>query len=327
VAVSVKPLKVGQEDYWLDQLARDHEEYYSGHGEAPGRWVGTLAEQTGYTGEATAEEVRAMFRGQDPRTGAQRVAPLWRADPRSKLPATPVLEALRQRAAAQGVEDLQALAGSKALATDVRAVQVAGRPGRAHKVKVETVERVCRKILQVDPRALYGEAFDQAATHQGKRIDARVAAFDHCFSDPKSVSLLAAAGGPHRRREVAAGRDVALQAALGYLQAHGVGVRRGHNGTDHRRGQGVFAVAFDHRMSRVGEPDAHRHVLVQNATLGPDGRWTALDSDRLYAQLMAADHLYHAVERAELTRRLGVRWARSTSARARRRSSGWMIGR
>jgi hypothetical protein len=49
-------------------------------------------------------------------------------------------------------------------------------------------------------------------------------------------------------------------------------------------------------------------VLVQNATLGPDGRWTALDSDRLYAHLMAADHLYHAVERAELTRRLGVRW-------------------
>jgi conjugative relaxase-like TrwC/TraI family protein len=308
VTVSVKPLKVGQEAYWLDQLARDHEEYYSGHGEAPGRYVGLLAEQTGCTGEATAEEVRAMFRGLDPRTGEQRVAPLWRADPRSKLPATPALDALRQRASLQGVEDLTALAGSKALASDIRAIQAAGRPGRAHKVKVETIERVCRKILNVDPHALYGEAFDQAAKHQGKRVDARVAAFDHCFSDPKSVSLLAAAGGPHRRREVAAGRDVALHAALGFLQAHGVGVRRGHNGTDRHRGQGLFAVAFDHRMSRAGEPDAHTHVLVQNATLGPDGRWTALDSDRLYAQLMAADHLYHAVERAELTRRLGVRW-------------------
>jgi conjugative relaxase-like TrwC/TraI family protein len=308
VAVSVKPLKVGQEAYWLDQLARDHEEYYSGHGEAPGRWVGSLAEQTGYQGEATAEQVQAMFRGQDPRTGAQRVAPLWRADPRSKLPATPALDALKARAAAQGVANLEALAGSKALATNIRAVQAAGRPGRTHKVKVETVERVCRKVLGVDPRELYGEAFDDAARHAGKRVDARVAAFDHCFSDPKSVSLLAAAGGPHRRLQVAAGREVALQHALGFLQAHGVGVRRGHNGTDHHRGQGIFAVAFDHRMSRAGEPDAHTHVLVQNATLGPDGRWTALDSDRLYAQLMAADHLYHAAERAELTRRLGVRW-------------------
>jgi hypothetical protein len=58
-------------------------------------------------------------------------------------------------------------------------------------------------------------------------------------------------------------------------------------------------------MSRAGDPNAHTHVLVQNAAQGPDGRWTALDSDRLYAQLMAADHLYLAAERAALTERLG----------------------
>jgi ATP-dependent exoDNAse (exonuclease V) alpha subunit len=68
------------------------------------------------------------------------------------------------------------------------------------------------------------------------------------------------------------------------------------------------AVAFEHRMSRAGDPNSHTHVLVQNAAQGPDGRWTALDSDRLYAQLMAADHLYLAAERAALTQRLGVRW-------------------
>jgi hypothetical protein len=61
-------------------------------------------------------------------------------------------------------------------------------------------------------------------------------------------------------------------------------------------------------MSRAGDPNLHTHVLVQNAAQGPDGRWTALDSDRLYAQLMAADHLYLAAERAALTGRLGVRW-------------------
>jgi ATP-dependent exoDNAse (exonuclease V) alpha subunit len=67
-------------------------------------------------------------------------------------------------------------------------------------------------------------------------------------------------------------------------------------------------VAFEHRMSRAGDPQYHTHVLVQNAAQGPDGRWTALDSDRLYAHLMAADHLYLAAERAALTQRLGVRW-------------------
>jgi conjugative relaxase-like TrwC/TraI family protein len=43
------------------------------------------------------------------------------------------------------------------------------------------------------------------------------------------------------------------------------------------------AVAFEHRMSRAGDPNLHTHVLVQNAAQGPDGRWTALDSHRLYA--------------------------------------------
>jgi conjugative relaxase-like TrwC/TraI family protein len=49
-------------------------------------------------------------------------------------------------------------------------------------------------------------------------------------------------------------------------------------------------------------------VLVQNATVGPDGRWSALDSRKLYAHAMTADRIYHAALRAELTQRLDVRW-------------------
>jgi ATP-dependent exoDNAse (exonuclease V) alpha subunit len=86
-------------------------------------------------------------------------------------------------------------------------------------------------------------------------------------------------------------------------------VRREHNGSDRHHVQtGVLAVVFEHRLSRSGDPQFHTHVLVQNAAQGPDRRWTALDSDRLYAHLMAADHLYLAAERAALTQRLGVRW-------------------
>jgi conjugative relaxase-like TrwC/TraI family protein len=309
LALPAKALKVGQEDYWLDQIARDREEYFSGHGESPGRYVGSAAVASGLSGVATAEQVRAMFQGQDPATGEQRCQPLLRADPRSKLAAGPLLAALREHADAQGITELAGLARSRALAGDVRAVEVACRAGGARRVKVETAERVCRMLLGVDPRSLYGEAFAAAWQHRGKRVDARVAAFDLCFSSPKSVSLLAAAGGPTRRAEVNAARATALAAAVAYLEAHAVGVRREHNGTDrYQVDGGLLAVAFEHRSSRAGDPQAHAHVLVQNAALGPDGRWSALDSDRLYAHLMAADHLYLAVERAEVTRRLGVRW-------------------
>jgi conjugative relaxase-like TrwC/TraI family protein len=309
VALPVKALKAGQEAYWLDQIARNREEYFSGCGESPGRFVGNVAQASGLEGIASAEQVRAMFQGLDPATGELRCAPLWRPDPRSKLAAGPLLEALKTKATERGAEDLEALAESKALKGDVRSVQAACKLGGTRRVKVETVERLCRKVLGTDPRELYGEGFERAWQHRGKRVNERVQAFDHCFSSPKSVSLLAAGGGDRLRRQVAEARAEALQVGIGSLEAHGIGVRRDHNGTDrHQVTGGLVAVAFEHRLSRSGDPQFHTHVLVQNAAQGPDGRWTALDSDRLYAHLMAADHLYLAAERAALTERLGVRW-------------------
>ena len=70
--------------------------------------MGSAAAAAGLDGIASPEQVRAMFQGLDPATGEQRCAPLWRADPRSKLAAGPLLEALKARAAEQGVEDLEA---------------------------------------------------------------------------------------------------------------------------------------------------------------------------------------------------------------------------
>jgi conjugative relaxase-like TrwC/TraI family protein len=309
VALPVKALKAGQESYWLDQIARNGEEYFSGRGESPGRFVGSAAAAAGLEGTASPDQVRAMFQGLDPATGETRCMPLLRADPRSKLAAGPLLEALKTRAAEQGAKDLETLAGSKALKGDVRSVEAACRRGGAKRIKVETVERLCRKVLKVDPGELFGEAFVGAWQHRGKRVNERVQAFDHCFSSPKSVSLLAAGGGPQTRRLLAEGRAEALTVAIGYLERHGIGVRREHNGADRYQAVGgLVAVAFEHRMSRAGDPNSHTHVLVQNAAQGPDGRWTALDSDRLYAHLMTADHLYLAAERAALTQRLGVRW-------------------
>jgi conjugative relaxase-like TrwC/TraI family protein len=309
VALPVKALKAGQEAYWLDQIARNREEYFSGRGESPGRFVGSAAHASGLEGVASAEQVRAMFQGLDPATGEVRCAPLWRADPRSKLAAGPLLDALKTKATERGVADLEQLARSKALKGDVRSVQAACRQGGSRRVKVETVERLCRKVLGLDPRELYGEGFDRAWQHHGKRVNERVQSFDHCFSSPESVSLLAAGGGDQLRKQVAEARAEALDVGIAYLERHGIGVRRDHNGIDrYQVHTGVLAVAFEHRLSRSGDPQFHTHVLVQNAAHGPDGRWTALDSDRLYAQLMAADHLYLAAERAALTERLGVRW-------------------
>jgi conjugative relaxase-like TrwC/TraI family protein len=227
---------------------------------------------------------------------------VWRADPRSKLAAGPLQAALRELAAARRVEVGELVADER----DRRELQaVLSARG---KVNAAAVERVSRTVLGRNPAELYGEAVAEARKHTGRRVDARVASFDLSLSDPKSVSLLAAGSSAEVRAEVQAGRHAAIRQVLGWLEQEAVGVRRGHNGTERFRGQGVTAAAFDHRTSREGDPQWHTHVLVQNATLGPDGRWSALDSKKLYAHAMTADRIYHAALRAELTRRLDVRW-------------------
>ena len=70
----------------------------------------------------------------------------------------------------------------------------------------------------------------------------------------------------------------------------------------------LLAIGYEHRTSREGDPQLHTHLLVQNLTEGPDGRATALDSKRLWAHLMTAERVYQQLWRAELTRRLGVRF-------------------
>jgi hypothetical protein len=50
MGLGVTPLRVGQEGYWLDQIARDACEYYPGKGESPGWWAGSPAERAGLPG-------------------------------------------------------------------------------------------------------------------------------------------------------------------------------------------------------------------------------------------------------------------------------------
>ncbi|HEY5334303.1 MAG TPA: MobF family relaxase, partial [Solirubrobacterales bacterium] len=73
-------------------------------------------------------------------------------------------------------------------------------------------------------------------------------------------------------------------------------------------GNGFLAAAYVHRSSRAGDPQLHTHVLVANATRGPDGRWTRLYHPAIYDHAKTAGYIYEANLRHELTRRLGVRW-------------------
>jgi TrwC relaxase len=68
VVADIAKLSIGREEYYTRELATDHEQYLSGHGESPGRWYGAGATTLGLQGEASVAEFQAMFEGRDPTT-------------------------------------------------------------------------------------------------------------------------------------------------------------------------------------------------------------------------------------------------------------------
>jgi conjugative relaxase-like TrwC/TraI family protein len=135
-----------------------------------------------------------------------------------------------------------------------------------------------------------------------------VPGFDLTFSAPKSISLLWGLGGPVAAAEVSAAHREAVHAALDYMQREACWTRRGAGGSEFVQGNGYLAAGYVHRSSRNGDPQLHTHVLIANATKGPDGRWTRLYHPAIYDHAKAAGYIYEAHLRHELTRRLGVEW-------------------
>jgi conjugative relaxase-like TrwC/TraI family protein len=135
-----------------------------------------------------------------------------------------------------------------------------------------------------------------------------VPGFDLTFSAPKSVSLLWGLGGPVAAAEVSAAHREAVHAALDYMQREACWTRRGAGGSEFVQGNGYLAAGYVHRSSRNGDPQLHTHVLIANATKGPDGRWTRLYHPAIYDHAKAAGYIYEAHLRYELTQRLGVEW-------------------
>jgi conjugative relaxase-like TrwC/TraI family protein len=144
----------------------------------------------------------------------------------------------------------------------------------------------------------------------GLRAGPSVPGFDLTFSAPKSVSLTWALGDAKTAAEVKAAHLRSVEAALDYMQDHACLTRRGDGsgGIEFVKGSGYLAAGYVHRSSRNGDPQLHTHVLVANATQGPNGKWTRLYHPAIFEHATTASYIYEANLRHELTHRLGVEW-------------------
>ena len=69
--LSVSKLGAGQEGYYLDSVAQGVEDYYLGHGETPGRWMGSASGLLGLEGQVDAPDLRAVLEGRSPVDGTR----------------------------------------------------------------------------------------------------------------------------------------------------------------------------------------------------------------------------------------------------------------
>jgi conjugative relaxase-like TrwC/TraI family protein len=67
--VGVTKISKRNANYWINAVAEGGDDYYTKPGEAPGQWMGELAQELGLEGEVTPETYAGLLAGKNPLTG------------------------------------------------------------------------------------------------------------------------------------------------------------------------------------------------------------------------------------------------------------------
>lgn len=307
--LNIGRLAPGAADYYLAEVATSAEDYYCGHGEADGRWVGSLAPELGIEGRVEPEHFRAVLDGRHPRTGL-RLVRARSGGPQPLRPPDP-----NQSSLFDG-DQLDVGRVAARLRLSARSVRRLLHRG-AQAQRDPTVDR--RKPMLFGMRATQPGRLGAPPWHVSRGEVERFEAayrtrkarpgYDVTLRPPKSVSVLWALAPEAQRHLIRDAHREAVDAVVAYIEAHALHARRGLNGSFGRVDvDGLVAAAFDHRTSRAGDPLLHTHVVVTNLTRTVEGNWRAIDARELYEHARSAGFLYQAHLRQVLARTLGVRW-------------------
>ena len=127
----------------------------------------------------------------------------------------------------------------------------------------------------------------------------RQSGWDFTFSAPKCVSVLWAMSRPEVRRKIEMAHQLAVKAALDYLEAAGGITRRGQGGKIREATPLLFAM-FEHGTSREQDPQIHTHAVLFNLALRSDGTTGTLVTKKLFELKLTTGALY----REELAKQL-----------------------
>ncbi|MFG3001761.1 relaxase domain-containing protein [Streptomyces sp. NPDC048340] len=251
-------------------------------GESSLRWIGGGLGELGLVAGERVDPAaaRALMDGRDWRTGEQLVARKKVLDPRGKVTARVLVDAV-SRAAAESGRSASAYLGRPALAARfARAERGVLRDGEAHLLPLADAERLADGAgLSVDE--LYGaDTVAEARKWMRHHVDVGLRGVDITLDLPKSVSAAYGLAGVELARRIEADWLASVAEAVHALEGWAAYGMSGHHGGGRRAERvatsGLIGWTTLHRSARPvdGSPgDPHLHVHVNIARRAAARTW------------------------------------------------------
>lgn len=169
-------------------------------------------------------------------------------------------------------------------------------------------DRVERELLDdgVNPEtARRATILGQPIEEIEQRKQTPLLALDFVFRPQASLVVLWALGDNRTRQVIERAHERAVAATLRWLEDE-VAQTRWASGRGRAKAPALVVAAFRHYDNRHGFPLLHEHCLIANRVQRPDGSWYALDTVRLYKNIVAADTLYTLTMTTEVCETLGL---------------------
>jgi conjugative relaxase-like TrwC/TraI family protein len=288
------------------------------------RWIGSgLAELDLAPGEAVdPAKAKALMDGRDWRTGEQLVRRKQVLDPRGKLTARVLVDAVTARAAAEGISAAEYL-GEDALAQRfARAERGIRRDGERHLVPVADAERLAA-AAGLSLEELYGaDTVAEARRWMHHHVDVGLRGVDIVLDLPKSISVAWGLASDELADAIEAEWMESVTEAVAALEQWTAYGMAGHHG-DGQRAERIDTSGFLgwttlHRSARpvkgaVGDPHLHVHVNIAHMARCADGTWRtiAAGAEDLLRHAHLVNEIAEARLRARLIERHGARFERS----------------
>lgn len=287
-------------------------------------WIGGGLQEVGLVAGQSVDkdQARLLMDGRHPLTGELLVTPKVAVDPRGKLQARPLAEAIEAAAAELGVTVDELLGDDEKLSKRfARLTRGIVREGDRHRVPFRAVEDLA-DAADIDLQELYGRSHvAEAREFADTRIRVGNRGYDMTLDLSKTYSTAVALAGEEKSEELReafleVGRETfgALEGWAAYAMAGEHGNGKSAERVDTSGFLGWMTVHYSARPvgGEVGDPHLHVHGNLANMAFAEDGKWRTVGAGGrdIMRHAHAADAYVKARLRQVTGERFGMRWER-----------------